>query len=265
MSSGNHWYRVEGDTITTAHDSTLREARKQGLYISPTSILKAVRANPALDRWMFKETVKACDMYPRFANEDIDVYSGRVKKLSGKIGEEAAKKGIDIHAVLENYPQPCMNPEMVGWWDSFDGWYKDNIRQTYHNEIRLADRDIGVAGTCDLVAEHKEYGLCVADYKTKRKMDGDIWYWSYAQQLAFYAKAYQKKHGLAETPACISVAIDSMDPSMPPIYYLWTKEEIEEAHTDFLCAAWSFFRDKNYWPVGKWAPVFAFNGQSNAA
>ena len=119
--STNHWYDVSGAEIISAHDSTLRDARKKGLYISPTSIMKNVRANPMLARWLFKETVKACDENPRYASEDFDRYVARIDGLSGKIAEDAANRGTAIHKVLEDYPMPCSVPELSPWWDCFRG------------------------------------------------------------------------------------------------------------------------------------------------
>lgn len=255
MASSNHWYDVSGPEIVSAHDSTLRDARKRNLFISPTSIIKNIRANPMLARWIMKETVKACDENPRYANEDIDFYVRRVDELSGKIASDAADRGTAIHKILEEYPSPCKEPSLQPWYDCFSVWYGENIERTIHNEIKLADMDVGVAGTCDLIAMHKEHGLSVLDYKTKRKMTGDIFHWSYAMQLSLYAKAYQKKHGLMETPKCISIAIDSTEPA-PPVAHVWTYREIEDAYSDFLCMAWSFFLEKDYWPVGEWRPQF---------
>lgn len=248
--SSNHWYDVSGSEIVSAHDADLRQARKRNLFISPTSLMK-IRANPMLQRWLTKETVKACDENPRYANEDMDFYVRRIDELAGKIASNAADRGTAIHAILEEYPKPCADASLVPWWDCFDAFYKDNFQQTLHNEIRLCDRDIGVAGTCDLIAVHKEHGLCIADYKTKRKMTGDIWFDSYKHQLSFYCHAYAKANGLSELPACISIAIDSTEPNTP-LMKVWPRAEIESGYKEFLCMAFMWFNERNYWPVQKW-------------
>ncbi len=255
--SSNHWYDVSGESIVSAHDADLRQARKRNLFISPTSIMKSVRANPMLDRWIKKETVKACDANPRFANEDIDFYVRRIDDLAGKIASDAADRGTAIHAILEEYPKPCTDMSLLPWWDYFHTFYQENFQQTLHNEIRLCDREIGVAGTCDLVAIHKQHGLCIADYKTKRKMTGDIFHWSYANQLSFYAHSYAKHNGLLEIPTCISIAIDSVEPGVP-VMKVWEKQEIEDAYNEFLCMTYQWCLERNFWVAGKWAPQFNF-------
>lgn len=257
MKSSNHWYDVSGGEIVSSHESTLRDARKRNLFISPTSIIKNVRANPMLQRWLTKELVKACDSNPRFANEDIDFYVRRIDELAGKTASDAADRGTAIHKILEEYPAPCKDPSLQPWYDCFSVWYGENVERTIHNEIKLADMDIGVAGTCDLVAIHKEHGISIIDYKTKRKMTGDIWHQAYVNQLAFYAHAYMKLHGLSTVPVCISVAIDSVSPSIPQMK-MWTPDEVESAHLEFLCMAWMWFNEKGFWPVGKWHPSFTF-------
>jgi hypothetical protein len=250
--SSNHWYDVSGAEIVSAHDADLRQARKRNLFISPTSVEKGIRANPMLARWLEKETVKACDANPRFANEDLDAYAGRINKLSGSIGENAADLGTRIHAVLEEYPKPAADQSLQPWLDCFDGFFRENFSRTLHAEIRLADFDLGVAGTCDFVGLNHEGRTVINDYKTKRKTTGDVFYPSFARQLAFYSVAYQKKHGLSERPICMSTVIDSTEPKAP-IFKIWSEEEIDIAYTEFQCQVWLWCADKKYWPTGtKW-------------
>ena len=120
-------------------------------------------------------------------------------------------------------------------------------------ETILVDHGFGGGRRCDrIVSDH--YSLWIWDYKTqgvKASKSGTkkpVIYDSWARQLAFYAVAYAKQIGAyPQIPLCKSIIIDSTEASAPYIHN-WTKEEILEAHEDFVLAAYAWFKKRTYWP-----------------
>lgn len=255
--SSNHWYDVSGSEIISAHDADLRQARKRNLYASPTTVEKSIRANPMLARWLTKEIVRACDENPRFANEELDYYVRRIDGLSGKIAGDASDFGTRLHAVLEEYPSPAADQSLQPYWDAFHPWFQENFSKTLHTEVKLADHRIGICGTCDFIGLDHEGNIVINDYKTSRRADKADFYNSWARQLSFYRRAYSIKMGLSVLPKCMSTIIDSQNPNRP-IHKTWDEEEMEQAEKEFMCHAFLWSVDKNYFPCGLWSPEFSF-------
>ena len=89
---------------------------------------------------------------------------------------------------------------------------------------------------------------------------------SYRCQLAFYAKAWQKSHGLSYTPRIINVGINAEEPC-PCQHQVYTVEEQEQAYREFLATAYLWFSTKKYWPVGEgsWKLQFAIGNNTITA
>lgn len=252
----SHWYQLNADgTVEARHDATLREARKQLLFPSPTSIEKEVRANQMLARWLKNELAKSFINNPRFPEESDQSYAERVLKISDAKRDEAAIRGTAIHKAIED--GLCIDPTIAPFFEKYKLWDEEHIDTTLHSEMKIADPRIGVAGTVDRVVIHRQHGLVIMDYKTQKVRDGKAaFYESFPRQLSFYAGAYAHKFG--STPRILSVVLDSQTPSTPQ-EKLYTPQEQHKAYHEFLCGAWLWFSSKGqegYWPVGHWQPVF---------
>jgi hypothetical protein len=260
-STGGHWYAPQPDgSVIARHDATLREARKEGLYPSVTTVNKSVRANGQLIAWLKGEIVRAVEGNPRFSGESDDDYHRRIDTASSQKASDAADFGTALHDAIEHYPNPCKDARLQPWLDAFAPWYHDNIDCAWGQEVRMCDTRIGIAGTMDFIGVHKQHGVIVADWKTAGVKKGKpSFYDSWPEQLAFYAKASQFIRGLPETPRCMSVVINRNEPERP-YEKLWTNEEIQEAWRRFLCTAYTYFSSQKmggFWPAtGKpWNPA----------
>jgi hypothetical protein len=247
-----HWYEYKGGVVLPRYEATLREARKQNLFPSPTSIEKDVRANPMLARWIRNETVKAFINNPRTPGEDDDAYAQRCLAVSDNIAKEAAERGTNIHDAIEH--NGTLLQDIVPFFEAYVPWHNEFVQETEACEASLVDLGIGVAGRVDRVAIVKGVGRTIIDYKTQRVKAKASFYESFPRQLSFYAKAYQNMYG-GDLPRIMSVVIDSQTPSRP-VEKLYSVEEQEQAHKEFMCHAWLWFSSKNFWPVGRWDVSF---------
>jgi hypothetical protein len=122
-----------------------------------TSILGVV-AKPALIQWAAN---MACD-YIEESCQDIDwsdpehrqALLNAARKAHAKKRDKAADDGTDLHALIEDY---------VNEWAMVE-----DIR-FIAAEQRLYSRDLGIAGTCDLVFE-KDGKTYIGDIKTYKKL-----------------------------------------------------------------------------------------------
>lgn len=263
-SSSGHYYLIQPDGSAEArHDATLREARKEGLAASVTTIMKQTRANNALLAWLKGQIVKAVEQNPRMVGELDDAYHRRIETASSQKATDAAAFGTALHDALEHYPKPCKDPCLSPWVEAFEPWFNDTIECVWKSELRMGDPRIGVAGTMDAIGMHKQGFMVCWDYKTQGVKDGKkpTFYESWPEQLAFYAKCYQFLNGLPETPRCMSVVINSSKPERP-VDKLWEVDEIQDAWRRFLCTAWIFSSQQKmggHWPCGKWNPSDLWN------
>lgn len=249
-----HWYNQEGQP---QHDATLREARKEGLYGSVTSIDKDSFPNPFLERWKMEQLVQACVDHQRMPHESVEQYAQRIYDISNNKARTAADFGKRIHDAIDHYPEPC-EPDVQPWYSKFSAFYEANFRGKIASEAVVLDHDIGVAGRMDYVG----YGLgvingkVIADWKSqdvkvdKKGKKTPNFYDSWARQLGFYAVADSKANlEFPFIPHCLSVIIDSNEGG--EVYFKhWSHEEIVKAYEDFVAGAWLWCRKRDYWPNG---------------
>lgn len=257
----SHWYQYQPDgTVVPQYDATLREARKQNLFISPTSIEKDIMANPQLTRWIKNEIAKAFVLNPRIPGETDENYATRCLLASDSVSKEARERGTRFHTMAENYPAAPTDEELAQPYLYFKEWYTkefgDNMGES---ELMLADPAIGVAGRTDRIVAHPVYGPMVLDFKTQSVKKSPTFYDSFPRQLSFYAKAYAKQKGLDATPRIMSVLIDTNNNGIIHTK-LYTQQEQQDAYREFLCLVWLWCRSKDYWPGkgGKWEPIMPF-------
>lgn len=259
MEGGSqHWYQCQGAIAKPQHDATLREARKEKLYASITTVDKATFKNDFLDAWKLNELAEAAYDYPPMEHESKETYAQRVYEVSLTKSLVAADFGKEIHDAIEHYPQMPLDPKLVPWIEKFEPWYKENIDMPLASECILFDHDLGLAGRCDKVAIGKgkfEGKIILPDWKTQRvKLNKKgkkepAFYDSWCRQLAFYCVSYAKLNGCwpDNIPVAISVIIDSNEPDSPFVK-VWTTEEIRSAYEDVVLAAYSFYKKRQYWP-----------------
>ncbi len=105
---GGHWYAPDGSPahrMTTADGAgervtTIRDARRLGLYPSVTSIL-GIMAKPGLETWKLNQVALATLRAPRQENEGEAYWCNRVRNAAFEQVEQAADLGTMIHGALE--------------------------------------------------------------------------------------------------------------------------------------------------------------------
>lgn len=266
QESSGHWYQVNKDgTVVPRYEAGLREARKELLFVSPTTIEKDIIANPTLGRWIANELAKAILATPRNPGEQDEDYIARCQEQSKQVSKDAATKGTDIHKLIEEEAEAWAVGEMSGYPSTeyqkrAREFFEDHLSKIVSPESMVYDNRIGVAGRMDLLAIDSAGEPVVIDFKTQRIRNGKpAFYNSFPRQLAFYAHAAWR-NGLSTTlPSIVSVVVDSNDPSKPFYVKKYSREEQGDSYTEFLCAAWLWSREKKYWPCGQWYPEFMFH------
>lgn len=259
FTEGAHLYDKDGNP---RHEAGLREARKEELLYSVTTIDKAAFPNPGIERYKMNKLAEVAALNPIQPHESAEDYANRIYGLSNEARDKASDFGTRLHDAIEHYPQLPLEPDLHPWLEKFGAWFDREIVSTEAHERILVDLDIGVAGKMDFRGVHRTHGEVVVDWKTanvKKKNGKKEWpvYDSWPRQLAFYAVADSKKSGtFPQVPTCISVVIDSNEPD-DPFVKVWTPEEIKLAYRSFVYGAWLFHAGKpkgGFWPVGKWNP-----------
>lgn len=245
-----HWYDAEG---RPQHHATLREARKEGLRPSVTTILKDVLVNRSLERWKQEQAILAALTLPRQDKESLEEFARRVVEDARAQASVAAEWGTRIHQALENHLEGYVNQdsELGPWIREFSDLCEANALKPIATE-QVVVHPVGFAGTCDLLAEWNGV-LSVIDYKSqnvrnkhlKRGVEPNPQYYdTWLLQLEAYRQTYLE---MGYNPQqCVSIVIDSNKPQF--FYKAW----------DDLDSAWKQFRlifdiwklQKNYDPAG---------------
>jgi hypothetical protein len=254
--SMSHFYTPLGDFVEGAG---LREARKQGLYVSPTTVIHNVWNNEGMSFWKDGQLISAVLCTPKFPDEEIRAYVGRVKAKADSVRDEAAAFGSALHDAAEHYQTGAYVDQFIQpYLDTYVAWHEANVKEIISREITLVDHALGCAGRTDLIYRNHQDEIVVADLKTQRvssKGKPEVRQ-GFLEQLAFYARAYQKREGLSDTPRCQNLLINSTEPS-PVVVKDWSPLEVEEGWLAFRALAWIYFRScgsQGYWPAqgGKW-------------
>lgn len=249
---GDHWYTSDG---TPRYDATLREARKENLFPSPTTVLGIVHSQ-GLERWKIQQTVDAGIATERGAAEDEDAYKVRVLERSDTLRRSAAELGTKVHHGIERLISWRLWDESSPILNAFHDWAVDNIRGHDWAERVLVNHKLGVAGKADaliyfqgkaaelvggepVLVDWKTQGMKLS--KAKKPSYKPNYYNKWTMQLAFYASCEMTP------PRIVSVVINTTEPG-EPFLKLWTEEEQASAFEAFKSALALWQYDKNYHP-----------------
>ena len=89
--------------------------------------------------------------------------------------EKAAARGTTIHEAVQIWCETKDETLALAYAKEFSGWVKHlinyrmwNTWECVVNELRMIDRKRDIAGSCDVILQHKDTGvLCLADFKTQ--------------------------------------------------------------------------------------------------
>lgn len=245
LENSGHWYQSDGKS---AHGATLREARKQNLYPSVTTILSLI-ASPGLDKWKRTEAILAALTLPRNEGESLDDFAQRVAIDMEQTGTKAAAIGTTIHDWVEKYCAGQYLTPPVGYETvcyQVQEWIDQNVDlKNSIAEDSIVNTDFGYAGRIDLMGRLKDGRLFIADWKTQNIKTGKnfVFYPKWCQQLAAYAEGKQET-------VLINIAISSNKEIQQIKEKIWTEKEIADGWATFrhCLAIWQI--EKQYRPNG---------------
>jgi PD-(D/E)XK nuclease superfamily protein len=252
--SSSHWYSKSGKP---RYDAGLREARKELLYTSVSTICGEMR-NYGLELYKMNQVLHSCLTLPRYPGESDTEFAKRVNLDSKIHAEKASRWGTGCHEALEAHEkaepiEETYRPYIPHYIDFRDKY----IERAIESELILVDHDVPAAGRCDLIYENPFNEVCMLDYKSTTVKEGDKpeWRKSWLLQLAAYREAYRKTHSLPIGPRCFSVVINSLQPG-PFFVKEWTTDQLDDAYQAFRHVAnyWHWSRD--YFPNGKPPKLF---------
>jgi hypothetical protein len=219
---GQHWYNTEGDCFNVG----LKDARKQGLFPSVTTVLKDLH-NEGLEIYKVQQAIMASLTLPKITGESDSDYIKRILSDSKEHSIKAADKGKVIHNLIERYLRKEIIDEKeykdyLPFCEPAFRWIDENIMSVKEIEFQFIDVRYGYAGTIDCICVDKDFKVCYIDWKTA---GGELTaYPTYCYQLAAYAMGQDFK--------CINLLISTKEPKIK--VKEWTAEEIETGKKIFL-------------------------------
>ena len=234
-TEAGHWYTKDGQPAYTVigangkeRATTLRDARKENLVPSVTTILK-VANNPVLNQWIQKQVLYAALTLPRADDENDDSFVARVMQDSKEQGKQAADLGTDIHASVQAFYE---GKEDTSYVDHRKGCVRA-LQEHFGDRIWIPERafahELGFGGKCDL---HNPQGDgLVVDIKTKDfgpddKIEG---YDDHLLQLS----AYRVGLGIPSAK-CANVYVSRTTPGLA-IVKEWSEEDLARGWDMFSC------------------------------
>ena len=218
---GGHWYKKDGTpahrTLTAdgsgERATTIRDARRMGLYPSVTSIL-GIMAKPGLERWKLNQVALATLRTPKEDAESEHYWCNRVRNAAFEQVEQAADPGTMIHGALElAMAGEAYDPEMAVYVEPVLEWKRETGLLIVEREIRLVNEANGFAGTADVLFRYGQNGIGILDYKTRKTKPGEKVraYDNQALQLAAYAATYWGEENIGRVLAA-NVFISTTEP-----------------------------------------------------
>ena len=246
-----HWYSQDG---APRYGATLREARKEQLLPSPTTILGLTVKSEGLETWKQEQLLISAMSLPRNMGEDATDFAKRVMADSKVATRSAAELGTRVHDGIESILSGKTYDKGIPQLVEFDKWANENINGYEWTERVQVNLDVGVAGRADALVTFKGDAAeivgsepVLVDWKTqKMKLNRKgvytpAFYDKWILQLAFYSYCE------LVPPPCVSVVINTMQ-AQPPVLKRWDEEERDRAWAAFQSAATLWFYLKNYQP-----------------
>lgn len=188
-AESGHYYHRDGTPAYTIigkngkeRPTTLRDARSLGLLPSVTTIIKCAAA-PGLEAWKQRQILLAALTLPRIGGETEDEYLTRIMSDSKEEAKQAADRGTQIHAAIEQHFRG--EPFDLRWGQWVEEAAKA-IHDTCGAECWSAEKSFaspnGYGGKVDLHSAR-----WVIDYKSKEGDLSDVAvYDEHMMQLAAY-------------------------------------------------------------------------------
>jgi hypothetical protein len=247
-----HWYAKDG---TPRHDATLREARKENLYPSVTSIL-AIKERPQLAMWKTRQLVEQALTVSRLPDESDESWWERVLCADAEERAKAPDLGTDVHAQLADYIRSVeKNPRVPGVdLGPVIGWTNEHVALGGFGNIVEASFSSGCYGYggCIDYDGAVDGGPALIDWKTQsvklnnKGKPAPVFYDEWAWQLSAYLHNFLGVNW-QDSRTLYSVIIDTAAPGC--YVKQWSKEDAERGWKGFqgLFEAWK--ADRKYNPL----------------
>jgi hypothetical protein len=194
QQDNGHWYTRQGTPAYTTigktgeRPTTLRDARKEGLLPSTTTIIN-ILDKAGLTNWKLQQVLLSALTLPREPQESEQDWLARVMKDSRETGYKAANRGTEIHGIIEGWFEQVYMPEKPAYLDAIDSALKTAFgEQAWLCEKSFA-HPLGYGGRVDLMAKpiNGNGTGYVVDFKTKDiDLDKVDVYFEHELQLASY-------------------------------------------------------------------------------
>lgn len=183
-AESTHWYDKDGKPCYTVvgangkeRPTTLRDARKMGLYPSVTSIIR-LASTPGLERWKQEQILHAALTLPRLPEWSEAQWIEAIYTDSQEQGKKAADLGTAIHAAIESRVGGEYPNHVQSAFTAVQKWLGPSVWTSEQSFIH----PLGFGGKCD-----DNCTLGVVDYKTTEKPLETIKTWpEHAWQLSAY-------------------------------------------------------------------------------
>ena len=225
-SEAGHWYDREGSPAYTIigvngkeRNTTLRDAKKEGLVPSVTTVLNIV-AKPSLENWKINKALEASIELEQGEDEDNSDFIYRCKTAQRDIGQTAAAQGTKIHALIEKGFEGKTDNE------SYRA-VKKILDKYYPGEEWIAEdsfcSELGYGGKIDL---YSKSGIFV-DFKTKDGLEGKdparLVFDEHGMQLSAYAQGCG-----FDKPQRVSIFVDRQQTGLA-LGHIW-EEAVSYTH-----------------------------------
>jgi hypothetical protein len=144
-----------------------------------------------------------------------DIFINWRKKIGNaeadRITNAATSRGTDLHTLVENYITNQELPEVQELSHRLFEIIKpafDKFGTIYGVEIALFSKFLGIAGTCDTIAEF-DGELAIIDYKTSKKPKPRAWIESYFIQATAYSCMLYELTGIQAKKLVIIMACEN--------------------------------------------------------
>jgi ATP-dependent exoDNAse (exonuclease V) beta subunit len=141
-----------------------------------------------------------------------------------RVIRNAAASGTNIHAAVERYigtgeVPPITELQSRTAVDAFMAYKQAKLERVVSSEFTFGDTFYEIGGTIDMIATHKEHGLCILDIKTQDfgEKGKPKFHQHYTYQLAAYARCWARRNNLPKDPRIITLAYPRDEP-FPSFY-----------------------------------------------
>jgi hypothetical protein len=140
----------------------------------------------------------------------------------------------------------CFDPYRV----EIEKWFSENIIKVHFAEEVLVNSDLGYAGTCDLLADTKQWGTAVCDFKRRGFREGKPnVYDTDPVQLRAYAQVCGRPYD-----SLVTIAVNRDTPQI--FNHVWPAKNYENCWRKFIACLEMTVLLKNYRPQAQFALGF---------